>query len=44
MLYANGCSYTEGHELQQKRQSRYSNIPTQLQIFKPALTMVWEVQ
>ena len=34
MLYANGCSYTEGHELQQKRQSRYSNIPTQLlQIF-----------
>lgn len=30
MLYANGCSYTDGHELQQKRQSRYSNILTQL--------------
>ena len=30
MLYANGCSYTDGFELQQKKQSRYSNILTQL--------------
>jgi hypothetical protein len=30
MLYANGCSYTDGFELQQKTNSRYSNILTHL--------------